>query len=300
MPRKKKGDNLGDNLDLQVLKEISGHIPLEKIELVGMTYSMGDAFSKITDIRKVKGRGVNSEKAGEKAGVGTRVFDEIRRSGLKAVLIPGLHRGVKSLDRRFRALYSHCASGENLSLSYHSYLEVNKKKDAKNMIISDISSNTVTIGIRDGAIFGAIDACLGAIGISHGPLDLEFIRRVDKGEFSATRAYYLAGAKKIFNTADPNKILEPENDAAQLALDALILSVKMEIFGFLAVVKPDAFVITGSAGVHKNVFEPLKDSIEEIAPVFKIDRFAPARGGAEIARDILNGKKDFLGVKVDY
>ncbi len=283
-----------------MLEEIADHVPLKKIELVGMTYSMGDAFSKITDMRKVKGRGVTGEKTGEKIGIGTRVFDEIRGSNLKAVLIPGLHRGVKSLDKRFRALYSHCASGEKVSLSYHCYLEVNKKIDAKNMIISDVSSNTITIGIRDGAIFGAIDACLGAIGTSHGPLDLEFIRRVDSGEFSAGRAYYRAGAKKIFKTADLNEILEPENEKARLALDSLILSVKMETFGFLSELKPDAFVITGSAGVHKNVFGPLKDSIEGIAPVFKIDKFAPAKGGAEIARDVLNGKRDFLGIEVDY
>ncbi|MFQ6105632.1 MAG: methanogenesis marker 12 protein, partial [Candidatus Hydrothermarchaeaceae archaeon] len=53
---------------------------------------MGDGISKITDIRKVKNRGVLAGRTGKYIGTGTRVFDEIKASGMPAVVIPGLHR----------------------------------------------------------------------------------------------------------------------------------------------------------------------------------------------------------------
>lgn len=282
-------------LEVSVLGEIEKYTPLEKIRLVGLTYSMGDGINKITDIKKVKNRGVLQEKTGRYVGGGTKVFDEVAASGLRAVVIPGLHRSIKTLDPRFRALYSHCASAEKVSLGYHCYLEVNKKVNAENLIISDISSNTVTIGIRDGKFFGAIDACLGAIGILHGPLDLETIRRVDEGKISANEAFYSSGAVKIYS--NPKAILNPKNSSARLALEALILSAKMEIFSFLSEIEPEAIVITSSTGVHRNVFARLKKSLEKTAPVFKINSYAAAIGSAEIARDILLGKREFLGIE---
>ncbi|MFH1773391.1 MAG: methanogenesis marker 12 protein [Methanobacteriota archaeon] len=282
-------------LKVPVLDEIKKHFPLEKIKLVGLTYSMGDGINKITDIRKVKNRGVQEEKTGEYIGGGTRVFDEIAASRLRAVVIPGLHRGIEILDPRFRALYSHCASAEKVSLSHHCYLEVNKKISVQNLIISDISSNTVTIGIREGKFFGAIDACLGAVGLLHGPLDLEAIRKTDAGKTSANEAFYSSGAAKIYK--NPEGILNPKNSKARLALESLILSAKMEISSFLGEIEPEAIVITGSAGVHKNVFARLKKSLEKIAPVFKINGYAAAIGSAEIARDILLGKREFLGIE---
>lgn len=278
-------------LKVSALGEIERYIPLKKIKLVGLTYSMGDGIDKITDIKKIKNRGVLEEKTGEYIGGGTKVFDDIAASGLRAVVIPGLHRNIKVLDPRFRALYSHCASAEKVSLGYHCYLEAK----AENIIISDISSNTVTIGIRDGKFFGAIDACLGAIGILHGPLDLEAIRKIDAGKISANEAFYSSGAVKIYRDAEG--ILSPKNSSARLALEALILSAKMEIFSFLGGIEPEAIVITGSAGAHKNVFAKLKKSLEKIAPVFKINGYAAAIGSAEIARDMLLGKKEFLGIK---
>ncbi len=285
--------------NISILAEIKKHFAPGKIELVGLTYSMGDAMHTILPIEKVKNRGVLEPKTGEFLGVGTKVFDEIASSGLRAVVIPGLHREIETLDPRFRVLYSHCASADKVSLSYHCYNEVNKKIKAKNLIISDISSNTVTIGIKNKKFFGAIDACLGAIGLQHGALDLEAIRRIDLGYTTANEAFYSAGAVKMYPAKNYSEILEPKNEKAKLALEAMILSVKMEIFGFLSEIKPDAIVITGSAGVHKSIFNALKKTLKKFAPVLKIDGFAAAQGSAEIARDILRGRKDFLGIGVE-
>jgi len=281
--------------EVSALKEIERRIPLGEIELAGVTYSMGDGISKIMDIRRVRNRGVLEGKAGEAVGIGSRIYDEIASSGLKAVVIPGLHRGIKVLDPRFRALYSHCASAEKVSLGYHSYLKVK----ADNMIISDISSNTVTIGVKDGRFLGAMDACLGAHGLVHGPLDLEALRMVDRGSITANEAFYSAGVRKIAKGKDLDGILDQKSGKQKLALRALIMSVQMEVGGFLALMEPDAFVITGWAGARESVFKEMRDAFEEIAPVYRVNGYAAAKGSAEIARDLLNDRKDFLGIKAD-
>lgn len=281
---------------VSALKEIEKRIPLDKIELVGVTYSMGDGITRITDIRRVRNRGVLPGKAGEAKGVGRGVYDEIAGSGLRAVVIPGLHREIEALDPRFRALYSHCASAEKVSLSYHSYL----KLKAENMVIADISSNTVTIGIKEGRFLGAMDACIGAPGLVHGPLDLEALRKIDQGTATANEAFYSSGVSKITGSNDLEGILEPRKDKERLALSALVMSVKMEISSFLPLIKPEAFVVTGWAGVRERVFKEIKDAFEKFAPVVRLDGYAAAKGSAEIVRDILMNKRDFLGIKTDF
>ena len=52
--------------------------PLDEIEGIALCYSMGDNFTKITDVKKLKNRGViTRDGAGQHIGGGTKVFDEI-------------------------------------------------------------------------------------------------------------------------------------------------------------------------------------------------------------------------------
>ena len=286
-------------LHVSVLKEIDDHHSLKDIEMVGLAYSMGDGISKITDMEKVAGRGNLADVTGKFVGGGTKLYDEIAGSDLKAVVIPGLHRKINVIDPRLRALYSHMGAADKVALSYHSYLRVNEEIDAGNLIICDISSNTATIGIKDGKFFGAIDACLGAPGLLHGPLDLGAIRRIDAGEARANEAFYSSGVNKIAKLEKTKEILESDANEAELAREALVLGARMEIVSFLGEIKPDAFVITGSAGVHENIFGPLKESLEGTARVFKINSSTAAFGAAEIAKGVLGGREDFLGIGVD-
>ncbi|MFQ5800470.1 MAG: methanogenesis marker 12 protein, partial [Candidatus Hydrothermarchaeales archaeon] len=269
-----------------------------EVDIIGLSYSMADAIDAISDVKKIENRGQAEEVTGELVGAGTRLFDEIAGSGKRAVLIPGLHRGITCLDERFRFLYSHMAASEKVALAYHAYLKVNEKIDAGDLIISDISSNTVTIGIKDRKFFGAIDACLGALGFFHGPLDLGNIRSIDSGKTTANKAFYSAGVSYLSGLGS-KEILGGKTDEARLALDSLIAAAEMEVFGLASIIRPKAIAVAGSAGTHNNVFGRLKDAFEEIAPVFKLDRFAAATGAAEIASDVLGGKKDFLGIGVD-
>lgn len=279
-----------------VMEIIEKEVPLEEIDLVGITYAMGDGVNRITDVRKARNRGVLPGKAGEPRGTGTRVYDEIASSGLAAVVIPGLHRGVEVLDQRFRALYSHCASAEKVSLCYDAYL----KTGAENFIVADVSSNTVTIGIKNGRFLGAMDACLGAPGVIHGPLDLESLRNVDKGLMKANEAFSRAGVAKITGHKDLNRVLSPMDDRDRLALEALVMGVAMEVYGFLSLLEPEVVAVSGWAGISQGVYNSIKEALRDVAPVVKLGRYAAARGSAEIARDILIGRRDFLGIGVEF
>jgi putative methanogenesis marker protein 12 len=279
-----------------VISVIEEAVPLERLELVGVTYAMGDGINRITDIRRVKNRGVLPGKAGEPVGTGTRVYDEIASSGLRAVVIPGLHRGIEALDPRFRALYSHCASAEKVSLCYDAYLTTG----AQDLIVTDVSSNTVTIGIKGGRFLGAVDACLGAPGLVHGPLDLESLRMIEEGQTSANMAFSRAGVAKIAGHRELDRLLNPRDERDRLAVESLVMGVSMEVYGFLSLLKPEVVAVSGWAGVSPAVYEGIRSSLEEVAQVVRLDGHAAARGSAEIARDVLAGRRNFLGVEVDF
>lgn len=65
------------------------------------------------------------------------------------------------------------------------------------MIIADISSNTVCILVEDGKIKGAMDACVGAMGFIHGPLDLDMIRDIDSGKKLQMKLFHMLVFQKL-------------------------------------------------------------------------------------------------------
>jgi putative methanogenesis marker protein 12 len=223
-------------------------------------------------------------------------------------MIPGLHKDSESLDKLFRAAYSHQASPEKVSISYNAV----KETGWSNFIVADISSNSVDILIENGRIKGAIDACLGAMGIVHGPLDLEMLRDIDDNGASANGCFSHAGAIKIAGIDGKvanmkNQLLEnyrQGDENAKLAVDTLIMTVAMEIAGLDVVCENDieGIVLTGSVG---SATEPF-DFKKEIDKYFKgkydlkvISSESGAIGAAQIAMDVFNGEKEILGIKVN-
>ena len=292
---------------VSAIEEISKRVDLDDIELMVVTYAMGDGFDKIIPMEKVENRGIISiGGAGKVTGGGTSVYSEIEKSDIPAVMIPGLHKDCEFLDPLFRAAYSHHASPEKVSIVYNAYLETNWE----NMIVADISSNSVDLLIQNGQITGAVDACCGAMGIVHGPIDLEMIRDIDEGKRTANECFSHAGAVKIANIDnkvafmknDLLKMYEEGNEDAKLAIDSMIMTVAMEIAGLIAVADEiDGIVLTGSMGSMK---EPV-DFEAEINKYFKnkyemkiISSESGAIGAAQIAKDIANGKDNILGIDV--
>lgn len=291
-------------------EELKKRVDLGSVKLMAITYAMGDGINKILPINKVKDRGILSiSGAGKVTGGGTSVFSELEALNIDSVMIPGLHKNSYSLDRLFRAAYSHQASPEKVSISYNAVMETGWS----NFIVADISSNSVDILIEDGKIKGAIDACLGAMGIVHGPLDLEMIRNIDENNVSANECFSHAGAIKIAGIDGKvanmkDQLLENYingDEKAKLAIDTLIMTVAMEIAGLDIVCKNEieGIVLTGSVG---SATEPFNFE-DEINKYFKdkyelkvISKESGAIGAAQIAKAVYEGADNILGIDVEF
>ena len=294
---------------VSAIEELSKRCDFSSVKLMAITYAMGDGFNRILPIDKVEDRGILSiAGAGKVTGGGTSVFSELESSNIPTIMIPGLHKNSTSLNELFNAAYSHQASPEKVSISYNAL----KETGWKNFIVADISSNSVDILIEDSKIKGAIDACLGAMGIVHGPIDLEMIRDIDEGRKTANECFSHAGAIKIAGIDGKvanmkDQLLENYvngDEKAKLAIDTLIMTVAMEIAGLDIVCENDieGIVLTGSVG---SAAEPFNFE-DEINKYFKgkyelraISKESGAIGAAQIARDVFNGEKEILGIEVD-
>lgn len=305
---KLKRDEVSNN-EVNFKDTLTEYVDIKNINLLAMTYAMGDSINKITPLTRVKDRGILSIKgAGKVTGGGSKVYDEIISLKIPSILIPGLHRNCEFMDERFRASYSHCASSEKVSLTYYAYCMTGWK----NMIIADISSNTVCILVEDAVIKGAVDACIGAMGFIHGPIDLGMIRDIDEGRKTANECFSHAGISKIAKV--DTKINNVKDEIIQkavkndknglLAIDSLIMSVVMEIYGLYGVAENqiDGIVLTGSGGTMStpvNISGRIKEKVEKIAPVIVLTEKSGAIGSSFIAYDIYKNKKDkILGIDV--
>ncbi len=236
---------------------------------------MGDNFSSIIPVTRLKNRGVISrEGAGEHIGGGTRVFEEIRKSGLPAIAIPGLHRGSRT-DARFKA-YSHQASPEKIGIAFQAVLDL-----GPDVVVSDISSNTVTLLVKDGRIFGAFDACIFAPGLLHGALDVDAIRRIDRGECGANESFLRAGVRYTM----PSE--EQERTVAMFAA--------MECAALL-MLSPDASVAL-AGGLAPRVSCEVRQLLGRDVAVY--DEWCASRGLAKIAKEVFSGCRSILGIDVD-
>ncbi|MCX6690059.1 MAG: methanogenesis marker 12 protein [Methanoregula sp.] len=249
--------------------------PLHEIEGIALSYSMGDGISAITDIKKVKNRGiVNRDGAGKHIGGGTRVYDEVAKSGIPTVVIPGLHRKSPT-DPRFKA-YSHQASPEKIGIAY----EVCDALGA-DVVVSDVSSNTVTLLVTAGKLVGAFDACCFAPGTLHGALDVDAIRRVDAGECTANEAFQHAGVNFTLPARDQLRAIALFSAMECAALLLLNDRARVALAGTLApLIAPEV-----GALLYRDVTT--------------YDEWCASRGLAKIARDVFSGTPEILGLDTD-
>jgi putative methanogenesis marker protein 12 len=296
--------------EISAIDELAARVDLNSIELMAITYAMGDGISYLESIKEVKDKGILSiNGAGKVTGGGTAVYTQIEESGIPTVLIPGLHKNSHSLDPRFRAAYSHMASPEKVSICYNALVETG----FKNFIVSDISSNTVTILIEQGKIVGAIDACLGSMGVIHGPLDLQMLRDVDDGVKTANECFSRAGAVKVANinenvTSAKEVLLkkyENRDPDAILALETMLMTIEMEIKGLYGIAKNkiEGVVLTGSMGSMREPFDfygNLKTKVDKIGEVVRLPPTSGSIGSAQIARSVYEGANDILGIGIKF
>ncbi len=258
-----------------VIDDLTRLCPVEEIEGIALCYSMGDNFTAITDIQKLKNRGViTREGAGEHVGGGTRVYDMIAASGIPAVAIPGIHRGSDT-DPRFK-VYSHQTSPEKIGIAY-----AVSKDLGETFVVSDTSSNTVTLLIRESRIIGGFDACIFAPGTRHGALDVDAIRRVDEGIESANEAFMHAGVT--------------DNLPEDLHLPTIALFAAMECASLL-LLAPEAKVALAGSCAPAIAGEVRQLLCRDVATY---DEWSASRGLSMIAEDIADGRREILGIPVD-
>ena len=273
--------------DVDILSAVEAglNVRREDWKLVAVTYSMGDAFSTIRRLSDVEGRGSLEGGAGTFVGGGTRVFDAVKRAGLPAILIPGIH-ARSEIDDRMK-FFSHGASPEKVGIAYFIY-----KSGFESFVFSDVSSNTVTVAVAGGRILGALDACIFAPGMKHGPLDLQLIRDVDSGKMTANEAFSHGGV-----------LTKPHFAADEAsALKTLALFVAMELSAMSVLVSEFAedfeFFTTGAVGEREDFRAAVERHLKR--RVRSVPRYSAALGCALIARDVFRGAKEILGVAVEF
>ena len=290
-----------DMTESQLVSSIEDTFGVRRVDisLMAVTYSMGDGITDIENIRSVNNRGVKSiEGAGKKTGGGSRVFDSIMSSGIPAVVIPGIHDGSNT-DPRLN-IFSHSTSPEKVGIAYHAF-----SLGFTDFVLSDISSNTVTVGVAGGKLVGAIDACIFAPGLQHGPLDVKALRDVDAGKMSANEAFVHSGVLKNTPFSDRHDLIEAANNKdsqALLALDSIALFAAMEIAGMQLLLKDygstGGIIIEGSVGEIPYVVDKIERHLG--VKVHVLDRWSAAIGCAEIAKAIHSGSQDILGLNVNF
>ena len=295
---------------VSAIDELSKRVDLSSVKLMAITYAMGDGFNKILPIEKVEDRGILSiEGAGKVTGGGTSVFSELENSNIPTIMIPGLHKDSTSLNELFNAAYSHQASPEKVSISFNAL----KETGWNNFIVADISSNSVDILIEDSKIKGAMDACIGAMGVVHGPIDLEMIREIDEGKKTANECFSHAGAIKIAGVDGKVANMKDQllknykngDKKARLAIDTLIMTVAMEIAGLDVVCENDieGIVLTGSIGSATEPFNfenEINKYLKNRYELKVISKESGAIGAAQIAQAVYDGEDNILGIDVDF
>ncbi|OPY54776.1 MAG: hypothetical protein A4E49_00787 [Methanosaeta sp. PtaU1.Bin112] len=275
----------------EIVELIARNLGSDVVDLVALSYSMGDGLTRIVRLQDAPNRGlIQQDGAGQHVGGGTQVFEAIRASGWPAILLPGIHR-ASDVDARLK-VFSHGMSPEKVGLAYGVFRE-----KSRNFIICDASSNTVTFAVLEGRIIGAIDAPIFAPGLKQGPLDVAAIRDVDSGKMTANQAFNMGGILSKMGRAGLDEC-HPEE--MRFALESLSLFAAMEINGLLVLCRdwgtpgPEIFL----AGSPAAEISPLVSKLlgQWVRP---LGRCAAARGCAWIAKDVFGGAERILGLEVD-
>lgn len=275
----------------EIISRVSQNLLLDNVDLVALTYSMGDGLTRIVRLEDAPQRGlVSLDGAGLHQGGGTRVFEAVSSSGWPAILLPGIHRS-SDIDPRLK-VFSHGMSPEKVGLAYGVF-----KRGFSSFIVCDASSNTVTFCVIEGRIIGAIDAPIFAPGLMQGPLDVEAIRDVDAGKMTANEAFTTGGILRKMKRAT---LEECSPEERKRALESLALFAAMEINGLMVLSRdlgepdPDLFLAGSPAPmIRERVAELLGRDLGTLG------RCAAAKGCACIAKDVFEGSKSILGLEVD-
>ncbi len=275
----------------EILEGVRRNLGISHVDLVTLTYSMGDGLTRIVRLEDAPNRGVaQQDGAGLHVGGGTKVFEALKSSGWPCVLLPGIHR-ASDVDPRLK-VFSHGMSPEKVGLAYGVF-----RSGVRSFIISDASSNTVTFAVLEGKIVGALDAPIFAPGLLQGPLDVEAIRNVDAGVMAANDAFSRGG---ILSKMGFSSLQECSPAEKSQALESLSLFAAMEIASLIVLLRDlgepsPAIFLAGSPAplMEKRVAELMGRDVGCLG------KCAAAEGCAWIAQEVFLGANQILGIPVE-
>jgi len=135
--------------------------------------------------------------------------------------------------------------------------------------------------VTGGKIVGAFDACIFSPGTKHGALDVDAIRKIDDGEWTANEAFLHAGVGESL----------PED----LRKSALAMFTAMECASMKLLNREAKVALAGSMapGISVEVEGLLREN------VFVYDEWCASAGLWKIARDVFEKREGVLGLGLD-
>jgi hypothetical protein len=270
----------------------------DSIDMVGLTYSAADGINAITDLRKIKNlgqRNINHFGFEKPVGGGTKVYKDIEESGVRAVLIPGVHDGLPHMDPYFRHYSSLCTS-DKTAITYYAFDHLQKRiPGAKNFITCSVGNTLMATVVRDGELRGG-SLWLGG---SYGMVDLRVLRLLAAKKLHLKDAFIY---NSLFNRMkmDQEKAMKSVRFLDMVADSALQITFSLVPFAG----KLDAVFLAGrytKAEAPVNIAQLIRSRIEKIldVPVVVGGENPGAIGSALIAEKVFNGAGEVLGIPVD-
>lgn len=282
------------------LDNLSGHVDLETVELIANSYSYGDNFSEITDIEAVDGRGVVDHMgAGHGFGTGTQVFDELAESDLPCIVYPGVHNGLDCLHPYFQHYSVYCGADMVAMTRFSKDVLSEEYGEDASFIAACVSSSSMATVVIDGTLRGAFHW----IGLIHGHVDIDYLRRIKHGEERPDDIFMKSGL--LYRSGKSFEQIKGVPDAE--LLESVYWATVHNIYSLYPFAKVgsdegvDAVTLSGRLRTVTEPFdlkEQITDATSDVAPTHICPDFASAKGAALIAKEVANGADDVLGIPV--
>lgn len=286
--------------EVSFTQALNDHVDAESVERVAIGYSYGDGLAAIKDAAETENRGnVDTAGLGHRIGGGTVVFDELVDSDIPCTAFPGIHDKIECLHPYFR-YYSHITGADKIAMTRYAQ-EVMRENggSAENFISACVSSSCMATLVHDGAIKGAFHA----LGLIHGFIDVETVRKVQADEMSLQDIFMKCGLLYQSGASFEDIMGVPDKNTLQMLYWATLHHIYslVPFSAYMSNSVLEGIVLSGRLSRVETPFEMrerLQSAFSGIAPTHTCQEHSTALGAAYIARDVHRGASDVLGLPV--
>jgi hypothetical protein len=316
-----------------VVDTLAEHVDLDEVKQIAVAgYYWADNFSEIQPIEKVE-RDVSIDTIGlGPVPLNTQFYDEFTEAGLPAVVYPGINNDLLSLHPYF-GHYPVLAGADRVAdIRYAKAFLEQQGAAGENFIVTNASSSNVASLVIDGAVRGTFHW----IGLNHGWIGTDMLRRLDSGDMSAETALLRSGhlyrpdtkygAHPVSQDREEKRIKDISDDTPNLSdrekhtsddepnlsdrekLERVYWSTLHNVYSLQPFVthvydtQLEGIVLMGRLSRHTEPFDlqgQLTEALSDIAPTYTTEPFSCAMGAAHFAKDVYEGASDVLGIPVN-